>query len=102
MINLINLCAPNSDYPHFFSEIDKLTTYEDADYVVMCHDFYLVLNPSKYSQNYTNINSPKSRSKLITSLNERDLADIYRVHNVEEMRFTWRRKNPIKQGLIIS
>ena len=45
-INLINLYAPNSDDPNFFSEIDKLTTYEDADYVVLCGDFNLVLNPS--------------------------------------------------------
>ena len=70
-INLINLYAPNSDDPNFFSEIDKLTTYEDADYVVMCRDFNLVLNPSKDSQNHVNINNPESRSKVIALLSER-------------------------------
>ena len=97
-INLIDLYAPNSEDPNFFSEIDKLITYEDADYVVMCNDFNLVLNPSKDSQNYVNINNPKSRSKVITMLNERDLVDIYRVHNPDMMQFTWRRRHPIKQA----
>ena len=64
----------------------------------MCRDFNLVLNPSKNSQNYVNINNPKSRSKLITMLNGRDLVDINGVHNPDVMRFTWRRRNPIKQA----
>ena len=66
----------------------------------MCGDFNLVLKPSKDSQNYVNINNPKSRSKMITMLNKRDLVDIYRIHNPDVMRFTWRR-NPIKQARLV-
>ena len=48
-INLINLYAPNTDSPNFFSEIEKLTTNEETDYVVICGDFNLVLDPSRDS-----------------------------------------------------
>ena len=64
----------------------------------MCGDFNLVLNPSKDFQNYVNINSPKARSKVITMLNDRDLVDIYRANYPNSPRYTWRKRNPVKQA----
>ena len=97
-INLINLYAPNTDSPNFFSEIEKLTINDKTDYVVICGDFNLVLDPERDSQNYVNINNPKAREKVINMLHERDLVDIYRENNPEKFRYTWRKRNPIKQA----
>ena len=39
----------------------------------------------------------KSICKLITMMSQFDLCDIFRVRHPNEMRFTWRQKNPFKQ-----
>ena len=84
-INLINLYAPNTDSPKFFQEIDKLIANEKADHVVICGDFNLVFDPCKDSQGYININNPKTRSKLLNIIDERELVDIFRVHHPDSL-----------------
>ena len=71
-INLINIYAPNHDEPQFFSKIRDLSEKE-SDYVIICGDFNLVLNPTQDSDNYTSINNPRARSYVLEIISEIDL-----------------------------
>ena len=97
-INLINVYAPNHDDPAFFKQIKDLACKGEFDYVIICGDFNLVLDPNKDSFNYTNINNPKARKATLEIMNELDLLDIYRTLHINTRRYTWRRKNPLKQA----
>ena len=76
-INLINIYAPNHDEPQFFSKIRDLSEKE-SDYVIICGDFNLVLNPTQDSDNYTSINNPRARSYVLEIISEIDLVDTFR------------------------
>ena len=97
-INLITLYAPNQDDPNFFNEIDKLVNEEESDYVILCGDFNLVLDSGKDCRNYVNINNPKARDRVSQLISDLELADIFRVTFPNSRRYTWRRKNPLKQA----
>ena len=66
--------------------------------LLICGDFNLVLDPNKDSYNYSNVTNPHARTKVLQIMSELDLIDIFRELNPEKRRFTWRRKNPIKQA----
>ena len=48
--------------------------------------------------NYLNINNPKSRQVLLETINSHSLIDVFRYFYPHTRRYTWRRKNPIKQA----
>ena len=98
IINLINIYAPNHDDPKFFNEIKNLTLKGESDYVILCGDFNLVLDPKKDSHNYKKVNNPKARLATIELMDEVDLMDLYRTLHTDTIRYTWRRKNPVKQA----
>ena len=60
--------------------------------------FNLVLNPSLDCHNYTNINNPQARSKVMEMMNSLDLIDSFRYLNNNVKRFSWRKKTPLKQA----
>ena len=97
-INLITIYAPNQDDPKFFEEIKNLANNDDSDYVIICGDFNLVIDPQKDCKNYVNLNNPKARSIVLDTINDLDLIDIYRTLNPNTKRYTWRKKNPLKQA----
>ena len=95
---IINLYSPNQDSPDFFEMISDAVQSNQQDYVIICGDFNLVLNPSIDSFNYVNINNPKSRKKCIDIISENNLLDAFRYFYPDRKRYTWRRRNPIKQA----
>ena len=97
-INLINIYAPNRDNPISFDKFLELAQNEIATHLLICGDFNLVLDPNKDSYNYSNVNNPQARTKVLQIISELDLVDMFRKLNPEKRRFTWRRKNPIKQA----
>ena len=97
-INLINIYAPNHDNPEFFKEIKDLALKGEFDYVILCGDFNLVLDPKKDSHNYKKINNPKARLATMELMDEVDLLDLYRTLHTDTIRYTWRRKKPSKTG----
>ena len=101
-INLVTIYAPNHDDPSFFEEIKEFANSEEADYVIICGDFNLVIDPQKDCQNYLHLNNPKARSVVVNTVNDLDLIDIYRSLNPNTKRYTWKRKNPLRQGWIYS
>ena len=92
MLNLINIYAPNRDNPNFFDKILELSQNEIATHLLICDDFNLVLDPNKHSYNYSNVNNPHARIKVLQIMSELDLIDMFCELNPEKRRFTWRRK----------
>ena len=64
----------------------------------MCGDMNLIMDPKLDTYNYTTINNPKSRKVVIEMLESLEISDIYRELHPNTKRYTWRRKNPIKQA----
>ena len=93
-INLLTIYGPNNDNPAFYNEIPNILN--EADYTVICGDFNIVLDPSKDTENYKNINNP-ARTAVLNMMEHLDLMDVYRHINPDEKRHTWRKKNPRKQ-----
>ena len=97
-INLITIYAPNIDRPEFFNQIRDLMNKTDTDYIVVCGDFNLVLNPQLDSMNYKNINHPRSRQILLHTMDELNLIDTFRYFHPHVKRYSWRKRNPVKQA----
>ena len=58
----------------------------------------LDLNSSLDSNNYSSINNPKAREKLVEIMDDLQLLDYFRVLNQDKKVCTWRKKNPLKQS----
>ena len=97
-IRLLNIYGPNTDDPNFFVEMEKYLSKHDQSYIIWCGDFNLTLNPKLDSYNYVTINNPRSRIILLDIINRLNLADAYRYFHPISKRFTWRRRNPLKQS----
>ena len=97
-IRLLNIYGPNTDDPNFFVEMEKYLSKHDQSYIIWCGDFNLTLNPKLDSYNYVTINNPRSRTILLDIINRLNLADAYRYFHPISKRFTWHRRNPLKQS----
>ena len=97
-IRLISIYAPNVDKPLFFENLNRLIEENNQNYMLICGDFNLVLNPEIDTYNYININNPRSRNKLLQIMQFQNLTDAYRSLHPDICRYTWRRKHPVKQA----
>ena len=97
-LNLMTIYGPNNDNPNFFKHLQKTIDNNDADYTVVCGDFNLVLNPLIDSKNYKQINNPKARTSVLNLMESYGLIDIFRYLNPNTRRYSWRKKNPLKQA----
>lgn len=48
--------------------------------------------------NYKHVNNPKARAFVTNSIKENHLFDTFRELHPSLKRYTWRRKNPLKQS----
>ena len=86
----------------FFDSIRDLAEKGSTDYVLICGDLNLVLDSLKDCYNYTNVNNPRSRQKVVDLITELELVDVYRYLYPNQKRYTWRKKTQLnKQDLII-
>ena len=95
-LRIINIYTPNNDSPLFFEKVKKFLDDSGETYTIVCGDFNLVLDPNLDSNNYMSVNNPQSRSYKV--LENSKLCDAFRLLNPTAKRFTWRRRNPIKQA----
>lgn len=96
---LVNIYGPNTDSPEFYKELsNKIEDIYSTQHLVLCGDFNLVLNKNLDTMNYLHLNNPNSRQEVLNLMDNFNLKDIYRSNNAELKRYTWRRKNPIKQA----
>ena len=97
-IRLINIYAPNIDTPQFFEYVETLLVNHSNDYTVLCGYFNLVLDQNMDSMNYNKINNPRSKDFVLKMINNNNLIDAFRKCNPDQKRYTWRRRNPIRQA----
>lgn len=97
-VTLINIYGPNSDNPQFNESIRYIFLEFDNEYYILCGDFNLALNPLQDTHNYCGINNPKARCKVLEVMEDLQLLDYYRVLHPDKKAYTWRKKNPLKQG----
>ena len=97
-ITLINIYGPNSDNPEFYENVRDTFLELDNDYYILCGDFNIALDQNLDTYNYNTVNNPKAREKLLEIMGDLNLVDYYRILNPEKRVYTWRRRNPVKQG----
>ena len=95
---LINIYAANQDKPQFFENIYNLINENEQDYLIICGDFNLALDPELDTHNYINVNNPRSRQKFLDTMQLCNLKDVFRVLHPKLRRYSWRRKHPMKQA----
>ena len=61
-------------------------------------DFNLTLDQNKDTYNYRHINNPQARKIVVDIMKNINLSDPFRELNPDIKRYTWRKKNPIKQA----
>ena len=95
---LANIYGPNNDSPTFYENImNQIDTYTDES-VILCGDFNLVQDPKLDYYNYKNINNLKAQKKILEIKEIHNLFDPYREKYPDLKRYTWRKKNPLKQA----
>ena len=97
-LTLVNLYGPNTDDPMFYKVILKQVKLFNNKYCVLGGDWNLVLNSNIDTYNYVNVNNPKARDQVLEIISELNLVDIWRDHNPDFKKFTWRRNKPIRQA----
>ena len=65
---------------------------------MICGDLNLTLNPELDCFNYTSLNNPRARNVVLNIIHDFGLVDLYRYFHPDEKRYTWRRRNPLKQS----
>lgn len=95
---MINIYGPNTDCPDFFEEVRECFLEFDNDYYILCGDFNIALNQTLDTQNYSHVNNPKAKEKLLEIMSDLCLIDYYRIFNPDKKAYTWRKRNPLKQG----
>ena len=97
-INLTTIYGPNSDSPEFFQDIFNNQERVNSDYNIICGDFNIALDQHKDTNNYKHLNNPKATQMVNNLMTNHDIIDIYRKLHPDKKRYTWRRKNPVKQA----
>lgn len=96
---LINIYGPNNDRPQFYSELkSKIEDIYTSQHIILGGDFNLILDKDLDSMNYKNLNNPKARTEVLKLIDTFNLKDVFREQCPFLKRYTWRKKNPIKQA----
>ena len=77
-IKIINIYGPNTDSPTFYDYVEAEVSSSECDYTVICGDFNLALDQEMDTLNYKTINNPRAKKKILETMENHDLIDIYR------------------------
>ena len=81
---MINLYAPNKDFPECFVQVKEIIESNNQSYVMLCDDLNPVFDPSIDYDQYKHINNPKSREIIF---------EIFlNLFHLSLKRYSWRRK----------
>ena len=78
----------------FFRGISVKMSFFECDLIVLGGDFNLVCDVEKDKKDGAPTTHWKSREEVFSLKEQLQLADIWRVHNLDIVRFTWERTNP--------
>ena len=90
-LSLITIYGPNKDDSSFYINLFKNINETGNDTYIICGDFNISLDPTMDCYNYKHINN-------LDMINENNLFDTFRELHPHLKRYTWRRKNPLKQS----
>lgn len=96
-ITLVNLYGPNDDNPQFYKTLRQNFLEFENEYVILCGDWNLVINPELDTNNYLHVNNPRARQVVLDIIEEDNFMDIRRVFHENEKGFTWSRRNPTRK-----
>ena len=91
-LKIINIYGPNKDDPNFYRVVAEKIQVSDHDYLIWCGDFNMTL------LNFVSINNPKARGVVNSLIEETNRVDLFRFCHPDTKRYTWRKKNPLKQA----
>ena len=94
-IKMINLYAPNKDFPECFVQVKEIIESNNQSYVMLCDDLNPVFDPSINCDQYKHINKPKSREIIFEIMNTFNLANTFRLFHLSLKRYSRRRKTPL-------
>ena len=80
------------------TQVFKCITEMENDTYIICGDFNLTLDQNMDCFNYKHINNPKARTFVSNKINDNNLFDTFRELHPSLKRYTWRRKNLLKQS----
>ena len=95
-MRLISIYMPNRDCPLWYNEILAILESNEQDYVVICGDFNLALDPKKDTYKYKHVNNPQSRHAVLDMMSTYNLKDAFRHLNPETEQYIWKLKNPLQ------
>ena len=72
----------------FFENIRNIFLELDNEYYILCGDFNLVLDQDLDTYNYTNVNNPKAREKLLEIMDDLQIVDYFRFLNPDKKIYT--------------
>ena len=97
-LTLVNLYGPNEDDPMFFQNLANHIDIINNEKFILCGDYNCILDPLLDCYNYTHINNPKARDKLIEMVETYNMIDPFRDKYPTLKRYTWRKNTPLKQA----
>ena len=65
---------------------------------IICGNFKVALNQNLDTKNYLNINNPKTRDFILENGEKFGFKDPFREFYPKLKRYTWTKKNPVKQA----
>ena len=96
---LVNLYGPNTDSPSFYTQLlSTIDNIHTDQHVIIAGDFNLVMDPELDLMNYKHLNNPKARKEVLKLMDELNLKDIFREMYPTLIRYSWRKRNPLKQA----
>ena len=69
----------------------------EQEYIIICGDFNIALNTTLDTYNYIIVNNPSARRTVLQMMATFILNDAFH-HLHDEQRYTWQRKNPVRQA----
>ena len=101
VLNIINVYAPNSDSPGFFSELFKQVQNIGSDNVIMIGDYNTVMDISLDRKN-SKYNNHQSTNIIKQHMEEMYFTDVWRIRNPEKRRYSWYRHSKFQKGICAS
>ena len=97
-ITLVNIYGPNNDTPFFYDELEQIVDDFNNPHTIICGDWNLILNENLDCLNYTRINNPNARERVLQLSNKLNLIDPWRCQNPDKRFYTWRDHDSQKQS----
>ena len=97
-LTLVTIYGPNHDSPLFYENLKTVVEDIGNHDVIIVGDFNTVLDPELDYSNYVAVNNPRARHKILEIIDLLDLIDVYREFHPLTKRYTWRKRNPVKQS----